>query len=365
MPNNMTEGIKIVTTRENNYFLNNKIVFVEDVPTEGYYAMGDIAINMYPSEYFGWICTEDGEPGNWEALRSVTDDLMIPWTKVYQKPSTYAPTIGESSTTAFRGDYGKIAYDHSQDTHAPSNAQKNSDITKAEIEAKLTGTITSHTHSASDIGALPVLSAYSFGLSRTDSNTLSLVNDMGMSIGDTVKIYDVIYISPSSFSDLLDKASSNGIYYLLTTVSTSYGGSNYSLRGLYDIRKTTNSGWSLYGYNNLINMAVNSSKTITNLTSLPTFIANKAISSMPIPESGSYWKGFVKINTDGVAEVGKYIDFHNTNADTSDYNIRLQCNTTGQCTVTLPTSSGTLARTEDIDSAIGNINTILSDIVGS
>lgn len=38
------------------------------------------------------------------------------------------------------------AYTHSQTTHAPSNAQKNSDITKAEIEAKLTGQITSHTH---------------------------------------------------------------------------------------------------------------------------------------------------------------------------------------------------------------------------
>ena len=31
-------------------------------------------------------------------------------------------------------------------SHAPVNAQKNSDITKAEIEAKLTGAITSHTH---------------------------------------------------------------------------------------------------------------------------------------------------------------------------------------------------------------------------
>jgi hypothetical protein len=30
--------------------------------------------------------------------------------------------------------------------HAPSDAQKNSDITKAEIEAKLTGEISSHTH---------------------------------------------------------------------------------------------------------------------------------------------------------------------------------------------------------------------------
>ena len=39
------------------------------------------------------------------------------------------------------------AYTHSQSTHAPSNAQKNSDITKAEIEAKLIGNITTHTHS--------------------------------------------------------------------------------------------------------------------------------------------------------------------------------------------------------------------------
>ena len=39
------------------------------------------------------------------------------------------------------------AYTHSTSAHAPSNAQKNSDITKAEIEAKLTGDVTTHTHS--------------------------------------------------------------------------------------------------------------------------------------------------------------------------------------------------------------------------
>jgi hypothetical protein len=55
-------------------------------------------------------------------------------------------TLGTTSSTACRGDYGNTAYNHSQAAHAPSNAQKNSDITKAEIEAKLTGTITSHAH---------------------------------------------------------------------------------------------------------------------------------------------------------------------------------------------------------------------------
>jgi hypothetical protein len=57
-------------------------------------------------------------------------------------------TLGTTSSTAYRGDLGNVAYVHSQAAHAPSNAQKNSDITKAEIEAKLIGTITSHTHNA-------------------------------------------------------------------------------------------------------------------------------------------------------------------------------------------------------------------------
>ena len=39
------------------------------------------------------------------------------------------------------------SYTHSTSLHAPSNAQKNSDITKGEIEAKLIGNITTHTHS--------------------------------------------------------------------------------------------------------------------------------------------------------------------------------------------------------------------------
>jgi hypothetical protein len=34
-------------------------------------------------------------------------------------------TLGESSSTAYRGDRGKVAYDHSQSAHAPSDAEKN------------------------------------------------------------------------------------------------------------------------------------------------------------------------------------------------------------------------------------------------
>lgn len=49
---------------------------------------------------------------------------------------------------------------HVVSAHAPSNAQKNSDITKAEIEAKLTGEISSHSHAGGGGQAFPVGSVF-------------------------------------------------------------------------------------------------------------------------------------------------------------------------------------------------------------
>ena len=53
-------------------------------------------------------------------------------------------------TTILKQNYDN-AYTHSQSTHAPANAQKNSDITKEEIEEKLTGEISSHSHANSSV----------------------------------------------------------------------------------------------------------------------------------------------------------------------------------------------------------------------
>lgn len=72
--------------------------------------------------------------------------------------------------------------------------------------------------------------------------------------------------------------------------------------------------------------------------------ANKSITTkLPSPSSENWFKGFTKVNTDGVMEVGKYIDFHNTNDTTDDYNTRLECNNSGNNTLKLPKESGTLA----------------------
>ena len=91
-------------------------------------------------------------------------DVVLQWANITGKPTSAVAdidsavsqrhthsnkatldSIQEALTTALKSNYD-TAYTHSQSAHAPSNAQKNSDITKAEIEAKLTGAITTHTH---------------------------------------------------------------------------------------------------------------------------------------------------------------------------------------------------------------------------
>ena len=145
-----TNANKIVSSKSSTYFKANKITIGTAVPTAGTYAKGDIIINSSPSaEAIGWICTAAGKPGSWKAIKSGVDVTSMAWNSITGKPATFTPTLGVTSSTAFRGDHGNTAYQHSQAAHAPANAQKNSDITKAEIEAKLTGSVTSHNHNGS------------------------------------------------------------------------------------------------------------------------------------------------------------------------------------------------------------------------
>lgn len=59
---------------------------------------------------------------HWGNLTNIPPDLVY-------EGGAGSLTLGETSTTAYRGDYGKIAYDHSQTTHAPSDAPSNSTFT--------------------------------------------------------------------------------------------------------------------------------------------------------------------------------------------------------------------------------------------
>jgi len=61
---------------------------------------------------------------------------------------------------------------HVGSAHAPSNAQKNSDITKAEIEAQLTGAISTHSHAG---GADPFTKLTVSGDKPTGANTTPVI----------------------------------------------------------------------------------------------------------------------------------------------------------------------------------------------
>ena len=102
---------------------------------------------------------------------AINTNLTYRWTGTAYTEISPSIALGETSATAYRGDRGKIAYDHSQASHAPANAQKNSDITKAEIEEKLTGAITTHTHD--------YVPTNSFKGSTFTANVIPLDNPLG------------------------------------------------------------------------------------------------------------------------------------------------------------------------------------------
>ena len=126
-----------------------------------------------------WVLMADADWAN----------VSLNWANIVDPPTILA--LGEASTNAYRGDRGKTAYDHSQLAHAPSTAQKNSDITKAEIEAKLTGQITTHTH---PITSLKYATNMGNGALTSFVITHSFnTQDVAVTVRETVAPFEVVY----------------------------------------------------------------------------------------------------------------------------------------------------------------------------
>ena len=67
------------------------------------------------------------------------------------------------------------------------------------------------------------------------------------------------------------------------------------------------------------------------------------------PTQGNWFSGgFPRVATDGVMEIGRFVDFHNTNTTTSDYSTRLSANGDNKNTVYLPTGDGTLCLSNQV-----------------
>lgn len=59
------------------------------------------------------------------------------------------------------------------------------------------------------------------------------------------------------------------------------------------------------------------------------------------------WNGLPVVDTAGVMEIGKFIDFHNAKEDSADYSTRIECTGVHNNKIKLPSASGTLALTSD------------------
>ena len=80
------------------------------------------------------------------------------------------------------------------------------------------------------------------------------------------------------------------------------------------------------------------------------------------PTHGNWFSGgFPRVATDGVMEIGRFVDFHNTNTTTSDFSTRLSANGDNKNTVYLPTGNGTLCLSNQV---LGNSGSQTLNVAG-
>lgn len=169
----------------------------------------------------------------------------------------------------------------------------------------------------------------------------------------------VNYANSAGNSDTLDGIHANGLFTNLSNsgnnLSITIGGTNKTLTVKYAAsagNADTLDGVHASGlFTNLSNSGNNISITIggTNKTLTAAYATNCDTVDGYHAQSGSS-KPYGKIpviGTDGVIELGHYIDFHHDNTTGSDYSVRLQTNGNHGNVVTLPTATGTLALTSD------------------
>ena len=118
---------------------------------------------------------ETGESGKIYVV--VDENVTYRWSGTKYIKMSGGVVLGETAETAFRGDWGKVAYDHAQADHAPANAQENT------IEVfKMAGETLPVKEKTVEI---PVASAKSYGVvkSSNGANQVTVATDGTMKVG--------------------------------------------------------------------------------------------------------------------------------------------------------------------------------------
>lgn len=323
--------------------------------------------------------------------------------------------LGETSGTAYRGDFGKAAYTHSQSAHAPANAEQNvqSDwnVTNTTDDAFIKNKPTIPTSlpanggnadtvdnkHASDLQnynnltnkpTIPAAVRVKGGAEsnyRTGDVNLTPANIGALSSGGGSVAGKTYFVQGTSVKEIGNGAGTSGyfrvcqikvtknylnqfitfvitqrerhgeIYLKFSSVNTTDPGVGSFTRtgnvAAY-IHKAAAGTWNLYvqkteAYDNMEVVALYKGTyqdgiQITwindTVTSVPggflqagaeewkgTAYNAKALDNVERSKTGARWYCIPFIEEDGVMEVGKYIDFHESSGDTGDYNARLAC----------------------------------------
>ena len=153
--------------------------------------------------------------------------------------------LGETSSTAYRGDRGKIAYDHSQSAHAPSNAQANV------IETiKVNGTILTPNSKAVDI-TIPTVGNGTITIKQGGTSkgtfTTNQNSNTTIELTDTNTTYtagDGLSLNGTTFSNNGVRSIATGTTNGTISVNTNGNISNIGVYGLKSAAYTNSSDYA-------------------------------------------------------------------------------------------------------------------------
>lgn len=177
--------------------------------------------------------------------------------------------------------------------------------------------------------------------------------------GDTMT--GILTVDYANFGALIIKRSddSNGASIQFRGKSNIYGhiGFNATSRNKQLLR-WNDAGSQVYTILDTSSTYISSGKGVINGTTITQVDNSDKLDGYHANTSQAPFGLIPTVGTDGVMEIGKYIDFHNDNGGKYDYSTRLQTTGNYQNTISLPSGTGTLALTSQIPTSLKNPMTL-------
>ena len=230
----------------------------------------------------------------------------VEWSNITNKPETFTP---------------------STHTHPLSQITDIKDLTIQVNGGTAEGT-TQYTFNGSTAKSLNIQSGSNVSLSTSSGGLTISATDTTYSAGTGLNLSGTTFnLKKAGYSDIGGICigyEENGKNY---AVRSNFRGQAYVTVPWTDTRYSAGTGLNLSG---------------THFTVKPA--TSSEIGGVKTVGIKNYWNGgAVIVSSDGVSEVGKYIDFHNSTDDVLDYSTRLVSSTDSGVTILLPEHNGTLA----------------------